>query len=123
MAASLTLVSATPYSLKYEWVHDGAGSGTADRTQAQMVTDCLATGGPNPLKDLLAGISLDATWDALDRSPKLSLYTTINNLPLGSSVAAEFTPIIGDRVLRVSGLNANPGRAIIEVRFHHTIDR
>jgi hypothetical protein len=125
MAASLTLVAASHYALKYEWVHDGVASGSAQRTQAEMLADFAGvTRGPSPLKAFLAGIVTDLAWDGLEKSSQVSLYATISNLPAGTSVDAEFEVVVGPtRVLQVTGVGANPGRAIVEVRFNHTYDR
>ena len=127
MAAALTLVAATPYALKYEWGYDGTGgvgSGAASRTQAQMIADFANVPGPSALKALLSGVPSDGDWENLDHSAQISLYQTISNLPLATSVASEFTNVLGPgRVLSVVGKDGNPGRAIIEIRFHHTIDR
>ena len=126
MTVALSLVAATPHSLKYEYVYDGAGgagSGAVVRNQAAIVADFANVAGPSPLKDFLSGIATDGAWDALEHSAKISLYATISLLVAATNLQAEFTIVSLARVLKVIGLDGNAGRGIIEIRFHHTFDR
>jgi len=120
MAAILTNVQSTPYALKYEWVHDGSGSGSDSVTQAQMIGDAA----PGPLKLLLSAITTDGIWNALDASAEISSYVTVLTMTGGTIVQANFATVIGPgRSYVVTGESANPGRALCEIRFNHTFDR
>jgi hypothetical protein len=124
MAASLALLSASPFCLRYEYTHDGAGSGQVFRTQAQMVADCASMGAPSPLEDLLSKTYSNVAWGALKSNPKASIYSCNEAIAAGSAVAAAWGLQGGvTNALQVTGVNANGGTAIIEVRFNHTIDR
>lgn len=130
MAVSLTLTSATPHSLKYLYVYDGAGganSGTVTRTQAQLIADFLAGGaaGPSPLKALLEGVPSDGAWGLLDQGPELSVATNMTSQTVaGSSISADLEVVAGPgRVLRCIGKDGVAMQANVELRFHHTIDR
>jgi len=128
MAVSLTLVAATPHSLKYKFVYDGiggAGSGAIIRTQAQILADFAGVPGPSPLKALLAATVLNADWLALNESPKLSVYTNITVMVASSTaVKAALEPVVPDgNVLSVIAKDGDGHSAIVELRYHHTIDR
>ena len=125
MAASLTLLSASPDMLKYSWTYDGtggAGSGSAFRSQAQMIADLVGVPGPSPLQALLENTNDNTAWAALQTSPKLSAYVNL----IGSHVAMQvviqaFVP--SGRGMQVNGSDGTAGSAIIEVRFHNTLTR
>jgi len=137
MAASFTLVVATPYSLRYRYFYDGtggAGSGVATRTQAQMIADCAtATAfstpkGPNPLKAFLENITDDGTWNLIDLDPRISLTTNVTNpgpnfLAVSSDIetVGAIPPLT--RQLRTSSKDGEANVADVEIRFHHTLDR
>jgi hypothetical protein len=120
-------LEATPHSLKY------LAAGTAavrSRTQAQMVADAA----PGPLQQALAtpGPWLDPTnaWINLPRGAQVSLYVTpISKTPAGpptsDPVAGEF--INDGSFVPVNALaimaNTSDARALVEIRFNHSIDR
>jgi hypothetical protein len=125
MAAVLALLSASPDMLKYSWTYDGtggAGSSSAFRSQAQLITDLVGVPGPSPLKSLFENTNDNTAWGALQNGAKLSAY--FNNL--GMTVAPEiriqaFVP--NGRGMQVNGVDGTAGSSIIEVRFNHTIER
>jgi hypothetical protein len=121
MAVTLTLVSATPHSLKYLWTHDGVGGASIQRTQAQILADFAGIQGPSPLKDALSTTS-DAVWAALQASSRLSVYTTITAFGVVTCIRGALVLDPG-RVLDVDGVNGAAAAALVEIRFHHTIER
>lgn len=124
MAASIALLNATPYSLKYEYTHDGSGSSVVYRSQTQMVADMAsAAEGPSPLKDLLSQTYSNLAWGALKANAKTSIYVTNEVNTAGTTVAAIYGVNGATNSLACTGVNANAGTAIIEVRFHHSFDR
>jgi len=126
MAASLTLVSASPYALKYRYAHDGAGSQTAAVTKAQLLLDA-ATAGPGP-SPLLAKLSatIDPEWSLLQEGDEVSVYVTPAIITAGTQTIAGLfgNPLAAGLKLLAVGLGQSSGdTAILEVRFNHTIDR
>jgi len=124
MAASLTLTSATPYGLKYEYSYDGTGGGgsaAAARTQSEMISDLNDVQGPNPLQAFLGSTSDGPTFAGFPNGAEISLYVTPDN-SANKPVSAHFNGI-GTLSLMVNGTDGTAATAIIEVRFHHTFDR
>jgi hypothetical protein len=126
MAATLTLVSASPHALKYRFLYDGDGSAIAAKTRAQLVADFADAGGPSPLKALLANAPL-TDWICLDDGPQLSLYTNLAPVSPTSIAVPVFVhfevDVVDGPVLNVVGASGSPSSAIVEIRFHHTLDR
>ena len=122
MAAALTLLSASPFCLRYQYAHDGAGSGTVERTQAQMLADLAGVTGP--LRAFLAKTYSNLAWAARKNDPAVSLYSTTQSVAAGTAVSAVFGLQGGaTNALVCAGPNANGGSATIEVRFNHTVNR
>lgn len=123
MAASLTLTSASPDALKYRYAYDGSGSQTAVRTQAEMTADAQ-TAGAGPLLQLLRQTFTSPQWSALIGSRQLSVMT----MPVVVQAAAEQIGVTFTALpiaqMNVNGFGQSAGNTcMVEVRFHHTIDR
>lgn len=125
MAATLTLISATPYALKYKYAYDGIGAQGIVRTQAQILADFAGVKGPSPLKALLAAATANAVWQALDEGPNLSIYTNVTQTAAASqAVQADLEVVVPDgNVLSASTAAGVSHQAVIELRYHHTIER
>lgn len=123
MAATLTLVSASPDALKYRYAYDGAGSQTAVRTQAQMTADAQ-TAGAGPLLQLLRQTFTQPQWTALPEGKLISVTVTpIIVLAAAEQIGIAFTQLPIAQ-MNVNGFGQSNGSiALVEIRFHHTIDR
>lgn len=123
MAAILTLLSASPYSMKYEYTYDGIGDENATVTKAQMLADfdSKLPLPPSPLRALLVK-SESFQWLALGTDAMLSMYTTPSSNPPTMLPTPRFT-LSGGEVFRAFGIAATGMSAFIEIRFHHTFDR
>lgn len=122
MAAALSLLSASPYCLRYQYTHDGSGSGTIERTQTQLLADLAGVAGP--LKAFLQKTFSNVAWGNQKNNPAVSLYSTTQSVAAGTAVSAAFGLQGGaTNALVCAGPNGNAGSATIEMRFNHTINR
>lgn len=121
MAATLTLLSASPYALKYAFAHNGAGSGSVVKTQAEMITDLL-TAGAGPLLRLFQDTTDDTAWGNLGLGSLVSVLSTIRILPIAVTAELNVTSPAGRGLQGIVG-NADSANAVIEIRFRHSYDR
>jgi hypothetical protein len=111
MPGALTLEFAGPNVLKYTL----SSGGDAERTQAQMVADCVQ----GPLRTLLASAQANGVnWQAMPQGPRLDLSIRPSFQP-GSGVvpkaAANFT-FTSTNVMVVTSDSVGPA-SVVTVRF------
>lgn len=124
MAAIFTLLSASPYSMKYEYTYDGVGDPDATVTKAQMLADfdSKLPLPPSPLRALLAKTEGFPAWLQLGFDAVLSLYVIPSSNPPTMLPTPRFTLDAGE-VFRAFGIQDTGMSAIIEIRFNHTFER
>jgi len=126
MATILTLLAKSQHSLKYLAADDGGDGGPllGKVTQDQMFIDAA----PGPLKKLLGKIFSAARWTDLigdvnaspPAPPQLSVYLTVDP---ESVVTAAAAGLFNDGADNILGAHSDvTTRAIVELRFNHTID-
>jgi hypothetical protein len=121
----MTLKSATPNALKYEYAYDGSGSLVGDVLQTQLITDAATAGpGPSLLKQLLEAITDNTIWAAAPGTGLFSLLITpVIQSTAASTIAGKFNTATA-RSLRVTGVGLGNGDlAIVELRAHVTPER
>lgn len=115
----VSLQKASQHMLRYLFQPSGTGI-IYELTQVKLLSDAVA--GPLKVKIGSIGAADVSAWAALQSDPAISVYPS----PFGPTAPAVvgyawlLTPG-GANVLQLKAQAA--GAAVIEIRFHHTIDR
>lgn len=122
MTADVTLKKATPYMLRYVWVINTGTNG--ELLQTVLMSDAV----PGPLKAKLSKTYTTVEWAALNKDADLSVYVNFyndNGAIIGnSSLNCRYSDSGSNRIALGSNSAATPvHKAVVEIRFNHSIGR